>query len=331
MTAVAAGWGLPPYGRQEGTLAFLVATGRGKALCRDRFAEAEGDSGGEPAPPITLRAVAADAADPLVPVRDGPFWKDPALWILWREGSVIHAIDTASRAVALALPAAPGRVLRPALQRAGAEVYVLALSPDHRRLDRLAFPRAWTGKARIAGSTPLPGAATAGAAGFAPGGDCAILLIPGPDGLTVLLARPDRAAPPRILTLPGVACPAGVEPAIAQAQDGATHCAILAQSAGDLALIEIRFPQAAAPTHTMRSLGRAPAHWDGAACYWNGACRVLVASGGRWLAAAGPNAPLSPRIFPGQGPIAPIVMVPTAAGALCATAGAGGAPQMSPV
>jgi hypothetical protein len=277
VTAVAAGWGRPPYGRQEGTLAFLVATGQGKALCRDRFGEEVGDIGGRPEPAINLRAVGADATDPLVPVRDGPFWRDPAQWLLWREANIIHAIDTASRPVALTLPAPPGRVLRPALQRAGAEVHVMVLSPDHRRLDRLAFPRDRMGKARIAGSVPLPGAAIGGAAGFARGGDCAVLIVPESGALVVVLARPDLAEPPRSLTLPGLVCPPGIEPAVAEAADGSVRCAILAQSAGELALVEVRFPSGAAATHTIRPLGRASPHWQGGVCYWNEASRVAAA------------------------------------------------------
>jgi hypothetical protein len=332
ITAVAAGWGRPPYAGQEGTIAFLSATAHATSLCQDKFGEDQGDSGGAPQPPISLCSVGAYATDPLVPVRDGPFWGDPARWILWREANTVHAIDTAGRTLALALPAPPSRMLRPALQRAGAEVHVMCLSPDRRRLDRLAFPREPSGKARIDGSTALPGGVTSGAAGFAPGGDCAVLLIPGTDALTLLLARPDRKEPPRAVSLPGLRCPDGMEPAIAEHPDGSIHCAILAEAGGQLSVVEARFPpDTAPPTKTIRPVSHAVAPWAGALCYWRDACRVLVSLSGRWLAGAGPVAPLSARIFSGAEPMAPLVLVPTARGALCLTLGAAGFPRMAPV
>jgi len=105
--------------------------------------------------PRQLIAVPATATDPLVPVREGPFLQDPVRWKLWRDGSTVHAIDSALRRQALRLDE-PASLVRPAMQRSGGDVTVFAVAEHRRRLLQLTLPRASDGVARVARTIELP-------------------------------------------------------------------------------------------------------------------------------------------------------------------------------
>ncbi|MSP00755.1 MAG: hypothetical protein EXR07_06865 [Acetobacteraceae bacterium] len=185
-----AGYGLPVAGVQQGdALLSRREAGGGRALLRWPWGDTLGDNA-RPAFDETaaIATLPPNATDPMVPVRDGAFWKDPARWLLWREEAAIHAVDTSGRRQKLVLDAPPASLLRPALQREGGPVEVYILARDRLRVLRARLPRDGRAAARIEVATDLPLAAGAGCAGFARDGRPAVgLWAMAAEELTLLL------------------------------------------------------------------------------------------------------------------------------------------------
>ncbi len=257
--AADAGLGVPPFRAQEGDCVLLQGGPGPITLYRMPWLENDSDRTDlGAAAPIPLAGVGLDATDPLVPLRDGPFWGDPARWLLWREGAVVHAIGTAGERQSLTLAEAPAALLRPALQRTGADVIALALSADRRRIDLLRFPRKPGPPPKLAGTLPLNLPAESGTAGFGPDGDILIgLIATAGTGIALMLAGPDLAAPPRQAIVPAATPMANAPPCLSIRPDGAARLGALLMTEAGILLAEAVFPTdpAEPPVITRLALG----------------------------------------------------------------------------
>jgi hypothetical protein len=313
-----AGYGVPRSGGQEGDILLLQTGADRPGLYRTPWAEPRGD-GPAPGgiPPIFLAKVGDTATDPLVPVRDGPFQSDPARWLLWREGAVVHALGTAGETRALTLPQPPATLLRPALQREGGDVLAFALAADRRRVLILRFPRAG-GSAFVTDTLTLPLAAESGTSAFTPDGGVLLGLSAVSGGDTRLMLGRMAASALRSAVIPKVQPVPHAQPALLAGADDAAVVAALVMTANGLALAEARFGATGEPAVSLRPLGRtAAAPVRAALLYradaaWPSAVIGLGDGTLLFLTAQGELAPMPPHAKPA----ANLVLVPAKRGAL---------------
>jgi hypothetical protein len=322
-----AGFGVPGAGAQQGDVLLLQGGNAGaRTLYRMPWVDSHSDRlghGGEE--PILLRAVGANAADPLVPVRDGPFWLDSARWLLWREGAMVHALGTAGEQQTLTLPETPAALLRPALQRSGDDILVMALSANRRRLDQLGFSRTAKTPPRLLSAIALPLPVRAGTAAFAAGAPPLIALSAAtPTGTTVLLLHTGQAATPRMVALSGATLVPDAPPALLPGADGGALVGLLVSTDAGIALAEARFPsdQAAPATIRLRPLGRFAGKPVGGAVLYDPSADaqgrvvyLLVRLADGTLLRLGAGGALERTAFESP-PVAPLVLVSRADGAL---------------
>jgi len=246
IAAADAGWGVPGEDEHYGdTLMLQQAAGAKPGLYRMGWRDDDSDRTGTGAEtPIPLGNVGFNATDPLVPVRDGPFWMDTAQWFLWREGAAIIARSMIGECQELTLSEAPAALLRPALQRLEDDILVLALSADRRQLMRLRFSHDNSKQPECTEAINLPLAATGGTAAFAPDGTVLVGLSAGTPGggcALVLIGRGGLATP-RVATWSGVALVPGAQIGLTLDQDGAVRLGALVAGGDGIFLLEARFP-----------------------------------------------------------------------------------------
>lgn len=324
------GHGLPALGAQHGeALLIRRAAGQPPRLWRMPWAESSGD---RPATQVDgavqLITVADNASDPMVPVRDGPFWNDPARWLLWREGAVFHALSTTLQRQTLRLPAAPAAVLPPALQRAGGPIDLLVLAAGGRAVKQLRFARSAQGLAQELAQTVLPVPAGAGCAAFGPTGGLAWGLWARQAEDTLLLVHDGLRL--RQLVLPDLQ---PLSPPAMVGEGGQLFLAVVMLGQDGLQLVEACFPAANEPASStrlrlglsspLRAAGLVYRSWDGAARALHG---LLILADGSHRQFDGQTATTT-AFDPGAPPVLPLSLVPTAEGAmvLCAD------PQRGPV
>jgi hypothetical protein len=325
--AADAGFGVPGNGAHQGD-ALMLRGGSAGAMTLYRMPWQDSDAdrperGG--AEPILLQSVSANASDPLVPVRDGPFWSDPSRWLLWREGATVHALGTAGERQVLTLGAVPGALLRPALQRSGGEILVIALSADRRRLEPVQFARTTATAPRRLDAITLPLPVAAGTVGFATGGATLIgLSAATARGTTMLLLQPGESVTPRMVSLPGAVPVPDAAPALSSDADGGALLGQLVQTSEGIGLAEARFPadSTRAATIEPRLLGRLSAKAVGGAVLYGASTegrsrpvRLLVRLADGALQRLGSDGALESTAFEGP-PVPPLVLVPRGDGAL---------------
>lgn len=327
IVAADAGFGVPAAGVQQGDVLLLQGGNAGaRTLYRMPWFDDDSDRTGHGGPePILLRSVGANAADPLVPVRDGPFWLDAQRWLLWREGATVHALGTAGEHQTLTLAETPAALLRPALQRSGDDILVLALSANRRRLDQLGFSRTTKTPPRLLGAIALPLAVRAGTAAFAAGAPPLIALSAATaTGTTVLLLHAGKAATPRMVAVSGATLVPDAPPALLPDADGGALVGLLVSTDAGIALAEARFPsdQAAPATIQLRGLGRFAGKPAGGAVLYDPSADargrlvyLLIRLADGTLLRLGAGAALERTAFESP-PVAPLVLVPRADGAL---------------
>jgi hypothetical protein len=246
VAAGAAGWGETRAPMRAGDTLVIQAGPGPRTLCRSPWLEDDSDRNGlDATPAIPLTEVADDAADPVVPTRDAPFWSDPARWWIWREGAAVHAMNSAGQRQRLDLPDVPACLLPTALQHAGGDVTLAALSADRTRLDIIVLPRDGKAAPRVANSVRLPAPAETAALAFAHGdaglGDMRLVAHVTMEGaarfflFTIDGGILEEARGPRCAALPNGAL------AIHAGPDGALFAATLARGEHGLLLIQARF------------------------------------------------------------------------------------------
>ncbi|MSP00754.1 MAG: hypothetical protein EXR07_06860 [Acetobacteraceae bacterium] len=235
-----AGYGRSAEGNAEGDVLLLQGCEGGAMLYRMPWGEDESDRSGHGGEmPVPLQAVGADASDPLVPVRDAPFWRDPARWLLWREGAAIHAVDTVLRQQSLTFPAPPEAVLRPALQPEGGPIELAVLAAGRMRIDLTRFPRDADGTPSISGHIDLPMPVAGGVVGFAPEGGMLLGLSADSAGGVELLLR--RAGTLQRAALAGATLVPNAPPALSVLYDGSAVVGALVLTSTGVAIARARF------------------------------------------------------------------------------------------
>jgi hypothetical protein len=337
IVAADAGFGVPALGRQNGDTLLLQGEGGARILYRMPWQEEDSDRtghGGEE--PIPLITVDPEAADPLVPVRDGAFFGDPARWLLWREGATVRAFGTAGEPQTLVLPEPPATLLRPALQRTGGDILLLALSADRRRLDRLIFSRDASTLPLVADGLALPVAVSAGTAAFAKDGDVLVGLSGATsEGTALLLIDRGGAGTPRVVVLAAATPIPDAAPALLVNPDGSVVIGALVSTEAGIAVAEARFPadpfamavvarplgqQSGAPPISgamLYSAARVGAEADGAGGdSSNGpSVHIVVRLADGTLLRLDPDGTLNPTTYEAP-PVVPLILVPASHGAL---------------
>ena len=229
--------GAPPFGEIEGDALLLHHSGRLYRMlwaADDSFRRGHGG-----AEPLALLDVAPDACDLLVPARDAPFWSDPARWLLWREGAVVHAVGTSGQRQALTLPKPPAMLLRPALQRDQGPVEVFALAAERREVLRLHLDRAASTPPQVVQTLDLPLPVAAGCAAFAPNSGSLLGLVAAVDGGVALLLYRDSGLQQARWEGGGLlpAC----APTVRAHADSSVHVAALAQHGAEVLIVSARF------------------------------------------------------------------------------------------
>ncbi len=326
IVAADAGFGTVTSGDQLGDILIVRNEGGGRrALWRMPWFEDESDHvGHDDSAAVRLRAVGQNAIDPMVPVRDGQFWRDDRHGWLWREGAVVHALGAAAEHRTLILPGPPAAVLHPALHRSEGDLLVFSLSANRRRLDRLVFPRQTTVRPRIAASVALPLAVSAGTAAFGLGQSVLTGLSAASAGGTMFLLI-DHAADgtPRQAVLRNAVPVTHAAPALRVEEDGSATLGVLVTTQTGIALAEAHFPvdRAAAPTVVQVHVGRFAAKPVAAALRYSSIAQslhprfyALVQLADRTLLHADVNGALVAARFEAP-PVMPPVLVPTSHGA----------------
>lgn len=255
------GWGMSGDSSPSGDALMVQRTGTAKpALYHMNWRDDDSDRSGTGAEtPIRLGTLGPNATDPLVPVRDGPFWSDASQWFLWREGASIHARGMGGEQQELTLPEAPTALLRPALQRMNDDILVFALSANRRQLVRLLFSHDNSKPPARAEEIDLPVVAAHGSAVFSPSGSVLVGLSAEKTdgGCELLVIDQGGLAPPRLASWTNVSLVPGAPPALSFDDDGGSRIAALVSSDDGIALAEARFSPAlnAVPTVSLLPLG----------------------------------------------------------------------------
>lgn len=335
--AAGAGWGVPGENEEQGDTLMLQRPATSKpALYRMPWRDDDSDrTGTGAATPIMLGTVGPEAADPLVPVRDGPFWIDTAQWFLWREGATIFARGMGGERQELTLPEAPAALLRPALQRVNDDILVLALSADRQRLDRCVFSHDGSTLPIVAGDLALPVAVSAGTAAFAKDGDVLVGLSGAtPEGTALLLIDRGGAGTPRVVVLPAATPIPDAAPALLVHPDGTVVLGTLVSTETGIAVAEARFAQDsnATPAVVARPLGESGAHPIGGAMLYSAphgtaethgagggtadwpSLRVVIRLADGTLLRLGLDGTLNPATYEAP-PVPPLILVPASHGA----------------
>ncbi|MDP1651031.1 MAG: hypothetical protein Q8M01_22965 [Rubrivivax sp.] len=307
-----AGYGAPALSTQQGDLLLLRhGPGGNVVVLHKPWDDGDGDRPQRSQQQaIEIATAALGANDPLVPVRDGPFWRDPARWLLWREGAVVHAVDTTLRRQSLQLPMSPAALLRPALQRSGGPVEVFALAANRRSLRRLCFGRTAGNPSRLFEEVSLPLPAGAGSAALTSAGGIACgLWSDHAEGTTLMVHEGTALRHSELRGLHPLSAPA-----MLAGPDG-LRIGLIVRQGDALSLSETLFPQRAGDAVTrLMPLGPATTALGATLVYrgWDGmppaVHAVLSLADGRFLRlqSGGIWAPFEPP----APPLRPLVLVP---------------------
>ena len=160
------GFGIPPEGKGEGEIAFLHRTDGGALLYSAVWVELRPDIGDTSLnPPVLRAALGPDAREVGVPRKNAPFRGEVKRWVVWREGAAVHALSSADENLAVALPAEPRALVRPALKEAGGPLDVLTLAADAKQLQLVRFDGS---AGKVAWVSPLPAEAENAVAALGP-------------------------------------------------------------------------------------------------------------------------------------------------------------------
>jgi hypothetical protein len=141
ISSIHIGLGVRPFEHAEGEGAFIQGDDNSGQLYAFTFQEVRPSIGEAIVrQPIHRLELGAGATDVAVPWRNSPFFDEMLRWIVWREGSTIKALSSASDTpVVCAFPAKSCYIVRPPLKSTDGPLDVLVVSPDQNELSLIRF------------------------------------------------------------------------------------------------------------------------------------------------------------------------------------------------